>query len=58
MIQLKYWYCALSCPPLGIEVQGAPKKMQHSDLYLISVLEAGLYFFTCVLESEFLARFI
>ena len=36
----------------------SPKKMQHSDLYLISVLEAGFYFFTYVLESEFLACFI
>ena len=30
-------------------VQGAPKKMHHSDLYPISVLEAGFYFFTCAL---------
>ena len=30
-------------------VQGAPKKMHHSDLYPISVLEVGFYFFTCVL---------
>ena len=31
-------------------IQGAPKKMYHSDLYPISVLEVGLYFFTYVLE--------
>ena len=41
-----------------IYVQGAPKKMHHSDLYPISVLEVGFYFFTCVLDSEFWARFI
>ena len=33
------------------EIQGAPKKMHHSDLYPISVLEVGFYFFTYVLES-------
>ena len=41
-----------------INIQGAPKKMHHSDLYPISVLEVGFYFFTCVLNSEFRARFI
>ena len=30
-------------------IQGAPKKMHHSDLYTISVLEVGFYFFACVL---------
>ena len=30
-------------------LQGAPKKMHHSDLYPISVLEVGFYFFACVL---------
>ena len=30
-------------------LQGAPKKMHHSDLYPISVLEVAFYFFTCVL---------
>ena len=39
-------------------IQGAPKKMQHSDLYLISLLEVGFYFFIYVLESAFQARFI
>ena len=41
-----------------VNIQGAPKKMYHSYLYLISVLEVGLYFFTCVIDSEFRARFI
>ena len=27
-------------------IQGAPKKMHHSDLYLIFVLEVGFYFLT------------
>ena len=39
-------------------IQGAPKKMQHSDLYLICVLEVGFCFSTYVLESEFQAHFI
>ena len=30
-------------------IQGAPKKMHHSDLYPISVLEVGFNLFTCVL---------
>ena len=34
------------------DLQGAPKKMHHSNLYLISVLKVGFYFFTYVLESE------
>ena len=34
-------------------IQGAPKKMHHSDLYTISVLEVEFYFFTCVLNLEF-----
>ena len=38
-------------------IQGAPKKMYHSGLYLISVLKVGFYFFAYVLESEFLACF-
>ena len=40
----------------GWSIQGAPKKMHHSDVYHISVLEVGFFFFTCVLESEFWAR--
>ena len=32
---------------------GCTKKMYHSDLYPISVLVVGFYFFTYVLESEF-----
>ena len=32
---------------------GCTKKMHHSDLYPIPVLEVGFYFFTCVLNSEF-----
>ena len=32
-----------------LELQGAPKKMHHSDLHIISLLEIGVYFFTCVL---------
>ena len=38
---------------LRVYIQGAPKEMYHSDLYPISVLEVGFYFFTYVLESEF-----
>ena len=34
------------------------KKGNIADFCLISVLEVGFYFFTCVLESEFWARFI
>ena len=30
----------------SIKIQGAPKKMYHSDLYTNSVLEVGFYFFT------------
>ena len=40
------------------EVQGDPKKMHHKDADLKSVLEVQFYFSTCVLESEFRARFI
>ena len=39
-------------------VQGDPKKMYHKDSDLKSVLEVQFYFSTCVLESEFWARFI
>ena len=39
-------------------VQGAPKKMSHSDFLLKSAPEVQLYFFTCVSESEFRARSI
>ena len=39
-------------------VQGDPKKMHHKDSDLKSVLEVRFYFSTCVLESEFRARFI
>ena len=34
------------------------KKGNFSDFCLVFVLEVGFYFFTCVLESEFRARFI
>ena len=37
---------------------GCPKKMQHSDFSLRSVLEVQFNFFTCVTESEFWARSI
>ena len=39
-------------------IQGVSKKRYFSDFRLISVLEVRFYFFTCVLESEFGARFI
>ena len=39
-------------------IQGVSKKRYFSDFRLISVLQVRLYFFTCVLESEFWARFI
>ena len=39
----------------GIKVQGVPKKMQHSDFPLRSVLEVQFNLFTCVPESEFRA---
>ena len=35
------------------EVQSVSKKRYFSDFCLISDLEVRLYFFTCVLESEF-----
>ena len=38
-------------------VQGVSKKRYFFNFYLISVLEVRFYFFTCVLESEFGARF-
>ena len=41
-----------------IYIQGDPKKMYHKDPDLKSVLEVQFYFSTCVLESEFWARFI
>ena len=60
-----------SCPPLhlthrlntdGTEniARGTtdPKKMSHKDFELKSLLEVRFYFSTCVLESEFSARFI
>ena len=34
-------------------LQGVSKKIVHSHLCFISVLEVGFYFLTCVLESEF-----
>ena len=34
-------------------VQGDPKKMSHSVFELKSVLDVGLDFSACVLESEF-----
>ena len=34
-------------------IQGVSKKRYSSGFRLISVLEVALYFFTCVLESEF-----
>ena len=47
-------------PVLGklTHVQGVPKKMQHSDFSLRSVLEVRFNFFTYVSESEFRARSI
>ena len=39
-------------------IQGVPKKMQHSNFPLRSVLEVQFNFFTCVSESEFWARSI
>ena len=39
-------------------LQGDPKKMYHKDSDLKSVLEVRFLFSTCVLESEFWARFI
>ena len=39
-------------------LQGDPKKMSHKDFELKSLLEVRFYFSTCVLESEFPARFI
>ena len=46
------------CLQMTIKVQGVSKKRYFFDFYLISVLEVRFYFFTCVLESEFGARFI
>ena len=43
---------------VSVVVQGDPKKMSHKDYDLKSVLEVRFYFSTCVLESEFRARFI
>ena len=40
------------------DLQGVPKKMQHSDFSLRSVLEVRFNFFTYVSESEFRARSI
>ena len=42
--------CDQICNVLN-SLQGAPKKMYHSDLYPISVLEVGFYNFTYALES-------
>ena len=39
-------------------IQGVSKKRYFLDFILVSVPEVGFYFFTCVLESEFRARFI
>ena len=39
-------------------IQGDPKKMSHKNFELKSLLEDRFYFSTCVLESEFPARFI
>ena len=39
-------------------VHGDPKKMYHKDSDLKYVLDVRFYFSTCVLESEFRARFI
>ena len=39
-------------------IQGVPKKMQHSDFPLKSVIEVQFNVSTCVLESEFRARYI
>ena len=50
-----FWY---NTHTPSLNIQGAPKKMHHSNLYPISVLEVRFYFFTCVLDSEFWARFI
>ena len=44
--------------PKKYYLQGVSKKRYFSDFRLISVLEVGFCFFTCVLESEFGARFI
>ena len=41
-----------------VNLQGDPKKMYHKDSDLKSVIEVRFYFSTCVLESEFRARFI
>ena len=40
---------------LKIQVQGASKKMLHSDFSLKSVPGAGFYFFRGVYDSEFCA---
>ena len=45
----KYILIQLQSGAINIHVQGAPKKMHHSDLYPISVLEVGFNFFACVL---------
>ena len=52
------WKMRKKCWPSDSDIQGAPKKMYHSNLYPISVPDDGFYFFTYVLESEFWARFI
>ena len=56
---LKYYICENKTPNLpNYYVQGVPKKMQHSDFSLRSVLEVRFNFFTYVSESEFRARSI
>ena len=46
----RQWYQAKGMFALAYsEIKCAPKKMHHSDLYPISVLEVRFYFFTCVL---------
>ena len=47
-----------SCKKLVANVQGVSKKRYFLGFCLIPLLEVRFYFFTCVSESEFRARFI
>ena len=43
---------------LFVKYTGCTRKMHHSNLYPISLLEVIFFFFTCALNSKFWARFI
>ena len=58
LVLIIYYFAALSLSWVEQFYRVSLKKGTLAIFCLISVLEVGFYFFTCVSESEFWARFI